>query len=490
MTDGAAMALGRTLVKKIDDRVVNRLRLARLVGAVVVIAAGLALARAPLETLVAAIVVLVGGLLLVLRPVLGVYALAIAVPFGSLREWHVAGVSVGLSEVLVLGIGASWSLRWMALGERPRGRAPLVLAVSIYLGTVLASLLSATSLVPAVKELAKWAEFLLIYSFVAYHLDDGQRRYAIAALLLAGTLQGLLGVYQFVFQVGPPGFVLLGRYMRAHGTFLQPNPFGGYLGLLLPMAYGIVLVGWRALCSGSRRRSAAGLAYWACACIASAAMAAALLMSWSRGALAGLVAGALCVALFLRARAWTIAGGGLLVLAVAAPDVMGMLPSSIVERMTDILRYLGRDLTEIEITDENFSVIERLAHWQAAWRMFSSKPWLGVGAGQYAQVYPSVSIPRWGDPLGHAHNWYLNVLAEGGLVGLSGYVVFVSAALVQSFRRARRAAGWQRAIALGAVGMLAHLLAHSLFDNLYVHEMYLIVAMVLGISASVNPDSH
>jgi len=39
-------------------------------------------------------------------------------------------------------------------------------------------------------------------------------------------------------------------------------------------------------------------------------------------------------------------------------------------------------------------------------------------------------------------------------------------------------------LALGALGMVGHVLTHSLVDNLYVHDMYLQVAILLGMLSS------
>jgi O-antigen ligase len=308
---------------------------------------------------------------------------------------------------------------------------------------------------------------------------------------MAGILEGLLGIYQFLFRVGPEGFVLFGRYMRAYGTFLQPNPFGGYLGLSLPLAYAIVLIQWRPALEGWRHRAYGVSALWALAVAATAVMSAALVMSWSRGALLGAAAGAALVLLALGRRAWGAALVLALVALLLAPGLVGGLPTELLGRVTDASAYLGgADLTAVEIDDDNFAIIERLAHWQAAWRMFSRQPWLGVGPGQYATVYPEVALPRWADPLGHAHNYYLNVLAEGGLVGLAGYLVFVAAAITAAWRAARHAATpWARALGLGALGMLGHLLAHSAVDNLYVHEMYLLGALILGLAAALAPTT-
>jgi hypothetical protein len=38
-----------------------------------------------------------------------------------------------------------------------------------------------------------------------------------------------------------------------------------------------------------------------------------------------------------------------------------------------------------------------------------------------------------------------------------------------------------RALAAGALGMLVHVMVHSVVDNLWVHNMYIHVAIVLGL---------
>ena len=72
--------------------------------------------------------------------------------------------------------------------------------------------------------------------------------------------------------------------------------------------------------------------------------------------------------------------------------------------------YLGiADVRGREITDANFAVLERMAHWQSALTMWNEHPWLGVGIGNYEPLYAQYALPLWPLPLGHAHNYYLNV---------------------------------------------------------------------------------
>jgi O-antigen ligase len=449
------------------------------------LALGLFLARAPLGL---CLVVVLGTIVLValsLRPVLALYLLAFSIPFGSLYELSLGGVTVGTSELLVLALVTAWLLRMMAFRRIRVARSRLTGALLCYLGALFISIWPARNLAPALKELAKWIEFLLVYLFITSELGQTQLQVLIGALLLAGTFEGALGIYQFLRQVGPPGFVLFGRYMRAYGTFLQPNPFGGYMGLLLPLAYTTVFARWRDALNAFRGRALGSATLWGLALLASAVMSAGLVMSWSRGALLGFGAGVALVGLALGRKAAPAVLVVALILILLGPMWLAMLPQGLVGRLTDAAQYVGKDLMAVEVTDESFALIERAAHWYAAWRLFDQRPWLGVGTGQYATVYPSVALPRWQDPLGHAHNYYLNVLAEGGLVGLAAYLIFVLTALGIAWRATGREHSWRRGLALAALGMLGHLLVHSVFDNLYVHEMYLLVAVFLGMVASL-----
>jgi len=98
-------------------------------------------------------------------------------------------------------------------------------------------------------------------------------------------------------------------------------------------------------------------------------------------------------------------------------------------------------------------------------------------------------VGRWRDPLGHAHNYYLNIAAEAGLVGLSAFVLLLTACFLQAWRVLRRFDGglrsagdhYWRTVALGALGVLVHLAVHSVFDNLFVHSMNVQLALVLGL---------
>jgi O-antigen ligase len=211
-------------------------------------------------------------------------------------------------------------------------------------------------------------------------------------------------------------------------------------------------------------------------------MSLAMVMSWSRGGWVGLAA-ALVVITVVRSRK-------ALVSAVAIALLMGYLllagggrylPPAVVQRVADFVPYLGGvDVVSVAVTDANWAVVERMAHWLAAVGMFTDHPWLGVGIGNYPVAYPQYALGRWRDPLGHAHNYYLNIAAEAGIIGLGAYLLLFTACFVQAWRVIQRTQGYWRAVALGALGVLVHLSVHNLFDNLYVHSMNVQLGLFLG----------
>lgn len=449
-----------------------------------VVGAALALALLPLTVATAAFAGAAVLLLTLIRPHYALYLLALAVPFGSLREFAVGPLAIGGAETAGMLVAGAWLLRVLALREPVRWRAPLTWALLLFLFVGLVSTLGALSLAHSLKELLRWAELLVIF-LAAGNLLGGRRIYIAAGFVLTGAaLEGLLGLYQFFRQAGPEGFVLLGRFMRAYGTFEQPNPYAGYLGLVFPVALALLLSApsaWRQAIAVRPWRIAA----WVGVAAAAVLTLSGIIASWSRGAWIGLAASTATVIL-LRGKRWAAA---LLIAAALAVALLGagmaanVIPAAVLERFADVGAYFRPfDVRTVEVTDANWAIVERMAHWQAGWAMFSDRPWLGVGFGNYEAVYPAYAIGIWRDPLGHAHNYYINVAAEAGLLGLMVYLAVLAMALAQTIRLARRSLGLARAICIGALGLLAHLCVHNLVDNLYVHGMNMLVGMVLGMA--------
>lgn len=442
----------------------------------IVLAVGLSIAFLPLTLAGGAVLGSIVFLATLIRPEYGLYLLILAVPFGSVREIAISGLTVGAAEALVGLVLAAWLAKMVAAREIKLTYPPLFLPLLIFLGAILISVTGALSLRYSFKEILKWLEVLGIYLFVANIIKGEQAKVVILVMLLAGISQALLGFYQFFGRVGPPAFVILSRFVRAYGTFEQPNPYGGYLGLVLPLAWGLLL--------GIDKRGnwRADISYWI-AVLGLATMGTALIMSWSRGAWLGFAAAFILMNLAYSRRTAIVFAS--LCVVVASLLVLGSIqamPQTIIRRFTDFLPYLRVfDVRGIKVSPANYAVLERMAHWQAAWGMFNDRPWLGVGIGNYEPVYPAYALQGWPLALGHAHNYYLNIAAEAGLIGLAAYLALWGAAFWQARKAVRATRGYWRGVAVGIMGVLTHLAVHNFFDNLYVHNMYLHVAILLGL---------
>ena len=333
-------------------------------------------------------------------------------------------------------------------------------------------------------EWLKWAEFAALYLVATQVLDRRSATWTLAALLTAGTLQTAIGAYQFFYQVGPEAFILQGRFLRAYGSFGQPNPYAGYLGYLFPVAASLTLSAfgrWR------KGRQPSHLALAAACGATTAALLMGIIMSWSRGAWLGMIAGGVVVIALRSRRSASLAIGALVVLMLLfAAFGTGWLPEIISGRISDLGNYTGGpDPARTEITDANFAVLERLAHWRAGQRMFEDHPWLGVGIGNYGAAYGDYALPHWYLPLGHAHNVFINFLAEVGVIGVTAFILFWVGVAWLAWRGAASGDGYASALGVGILGVWAYLSVHGMFDNLFVQHMQLQLALLLGILVSL-----
>jgi putative inorganic carbon (hco3(-)) transporter len=432
-------------------------------------------------------VALVVATLALIQPVAALPLLLFAVPFGGLARSSSGDTSTDLSFGAAELVAALLGVVWLARGVRRRElqirSSAMVVAILAMIGLATLSIGYAKDKSLAVKESLKWLELLLALLIVADLAAEPRfARWVIGAMLVAGAAEAGYGAFQFVTDSGPATFALQGA-LRAFGHFDQPNPFAGYLSTMLPMA----------LCLAMCRANPPGFRWLATA--TAGLLAIGIGLSQSRGAwLGGGVAG-LCLLLAWSARTRRLliplALGTVLAVVLA---LSGLLPAAILDRLSQAVEYFGVfDVRQVELTSENWAVVERMAHWQAGWYMFIDHPWLGVGAGNYPDAYATYFVGSWREALGHAHNYYLNILAElgvvgGGILALTLVLAFrrLGGALVRSERQPAASFDFDersfwRAVLAGVFGGLVVFCVHNLFDSLFVHSVNIQVGVLLGL---------
>ncbi len=414
------------------------------------------------------------------HPLVGVAMLLITVPFGSLRTISLPdNVDITVNEPLVALIGLSWLAGMVAGRWRAAALPPLAIPIVIVLIPMALSALRAESLLLSIKELSKWAELLVIYLVTATTVRSRRALAAlVGALLLAALAEVGIGLLQAALRIGPPHFLAGGALMRAHGTFGQPNPYGGYLALSLPIALALAL---------AAPHHRARLLGWGL----SLALAAGIAASLSRGAWLGTLAALGAVWLLEsrrnRLRAFGLAYGG--VTAGLVILVLGIIPEAVLSRVTDLFVYGTRIVRELRAgaNPDNWAILERVSQWYAGWQMYANNPVLGVGIGNYPKAYADYALPGWPTGVGHAHNYYLNLAAEGGLLTFLGFLLFLALAwrvAIGAWRRAPDA--WGRTLALGLIGSLAAFSAHSLVDSLFVHSLGILLGILFGLLSALE----
>src|SRR5262249_54136459 len=146
-------------------------------------------------------------------------------------------------------------------------------------------------------EILKWTEVLIVAGAALYFLRAARQALILAwATIAAGVLEAVVGCFQYATVTGD-------SVDRVTGTFDQPNPYGAFLNLSLPLALCLLVFAknWRIRWIAGGAAAIIGLAAY---------------FAHSRGALLGLAAAVVVVGLVrLRLdRIAAIAGGVLALL--------------------------------------------------------------------------------------------------------------------------------------------------------------------------------
>lgn len=390
--------------------------------------------------------------------------------------------------IVVLGVWVLDSLARRRALPRLRGSSVFI-PVLLFAAAGGLSAFSAVSLGAWLNEWLKWVQILLL---MAVALSLAARRaweVLLFGLVLAGLTNALIGLYEFFGGSGALHLLINDRFFRAFGTFGQPNPFGGFMGLIAPLALaGTIGYGLRAWSAWQRthRVTATQIAVIGFYAAASGLIIAGVFASWSRGAWLGFAVSSLVMLIALPRRTWIgLALGALIAAGGLGLWASGRLPASIAERInsftTETLSFT--DVRAVDITPANYALIERFAHWQAAINMATDHPWLGVGLGNYEAAYEGYRLINWNMALGHAHNYYLNVLAETGMIGLLSFAGLWIGLFALTARARRHPDALGRLAAVGLLGTWTYLGMHSLTDNLYVNNIFLHLGVMLGMLA-------
>jgi len=415
------------------------------------------------------------------------FGMIVALAFTALAHGAVEAWSVAIFELLVLVLLLLWAIKAVA-DQRLVLRVPATL---LPLGALIALGL-AQGVVVTDKAGKRWSlsldveatrtavivlVFLFIAALVAANFWVSRERLNLLQKFL--TVYGLaLAVFGLVQYFAWDGRFYWLRQAPADevtspfGPFVSHSHFAGYLELLTPIPVALLIT------RGVRRE--ARLFYG----FAAVMMGIAILASLSRGGMIGIAAEMITLVAFgvqwarnreawasayeptadsrpsdfalasrLRARAWVV---GAVITAVAL-GILWIGPEPLMKRAGQA-RVTGEDPQA-----ETFFA-SRGWIWRDTLAMIRSNPITGVGLGAYETAFPAYSHGDGSLLVGEAHNDYLQVLADGGLIGGALALWFIMVVLRSVVRGLRARDPLCAGLAMGAGAGITGMLAHSFFD--------------------------
>lgn len=279
-----------------------------------------------------------------------------------------------------------------------------------------------------------------------------------ASVTLAAVLAALGGATQY-FGLAGESFLLPGLQTagRAYGFIRQPNHQASFL------VVGVVALGYLA-----RRRQLPGVAYLVIGLV----LVAGVLMSGSR--LGVVMLGAALLALYVQAGPGHRRLYALLLLAV--PLTAGVLW---LMHAHGVATFHG--LARVQQTASEGAGV-RLQVWAETAREISRSPWLGPGLLRFGQwFFLSDATVRTGAIMSHAHNLFLQLAFDFGVPA----AIAVAVALGRVLWGGRT--GWRDPARVTALGMVAVVGLHSLFEFPLWYLYFLLPAMfALGLFGSAG----
>jgi O-antigen ligase len=273
------------------------------------------------------------------------------------------------------------------------------------------------------------------------------------------------------------------------GPFINRNHFAGWMAMTLPLVFGYSL-GMLFEAGGGPRRGRQWL-HWAwtvdahrvlVVVVAAIVMGLALVVTGSRSGLAAFAIGMAVVAALL----WIRLPAGRARIAAATYVVVivcGTIAWAGFNRTIDRFAPASRDLGS------------RMAAWRDTVEMIQGFPWTGVGLGAYGDAMLVYQTGSRDVQYLQAHNDYLQLAAEGGLlVGLPA----VALLLVISRQIGRRLTSGQDTrliewVRVGAVGGLAAIAAQSLVEfSLHMpgNSVLFVILLAIAMHRPARPHVH
>jgi O-antigen ligase len=285
-------------------------------------------------------------------------------------------------------------------------------------------------------------DILAFYAATVLVSNTDDLEYVLAVVLLFGAALAIGGLIEFLIH-GKGLLTAISSLssrerwiLRVGGTWTYPAYLGAGLNLLIPVAFASALE----FSDSPRLRRLSQVAFILMLLAVGATITRSVLLS----------TGVSLFLLMLYYRHTLFRGRMLLVLVVVATLLVVSPLGSLIYS-----RFLGLGQTGID--QESFA--ERFTVWGEALKLFSQSPLIGIGPFSFlTKGSPQVGYHQ-------IHNYWLQILTELGLLGLSAFAVLFLMVFWQLYRVSRNVASPWRGVAVGVMIAWIAILLQALSDN-------------------------
>jgi O-antigen ligase len=316
--------------------------------------------------------------------------------FGATSVYASAGL-IGAAWVLL----AAWVVQGVVRGKLEVPAHPLAMPAVLLLAFAAVHWLFGISVAAdaAKLEWLKWVSYASL-AVCALALFDTAARIStlMRALAISGFGVALLGIAQHLTAGGKIYWMIDPPYGGwAFGSYVNRNHFAGLMELWMPLAMGLALT--------PGRRPWARSLWW----LATVAMSCAVVLSGSR---AGLI---VLGAQFVMFAVWAVAQRGRRAAVVAVVTLVVVVIAAFaiggrgVDRVVESIQPARAPLDEV--------AGNRVQAWKDTLQIFRQNWLIGRGLESFPKLFPAVRTFATDKYWSHAHNEFLQFIAELGIVG-------------------------------------------------------------------------
>ncbi len=412
-----------------------------------------------------------------------------ALAYGTVHYWALSLFFLGAVALLVLWVVDSWNfgtvrisrnlLQLPVLGMLLLGLVQLLPLRNPGTSGVSAPFVRTLSLDPYATRLVLVQTVALFIYFAAtlVFTDTPKRlRVLVRTIIIFGFLLAIFGLTQSFTSPNKLYWMREMAQSTPFGPFVNRHHFAGYMELALALPLGLLFSG-----SVAKEKRIIYL-------FAALLMAVALLMTNSRGGLISMCAEILFIAVIglghRHSRHKSKVKSGLKSMTVRAGLALGL----VVALLIGVVALGGEDaLTRVVGTVNSEDPTTGRAHfWDVTLDIIKNHPIIGTGLGAFGVVYTGYDSRNGLYRLEQAHNDYLQVLSDAGIVGALLGLFFIINLFRLAFARRESRDEFRRGVAIGALAGCFAILVHSFFDFTLHTPSNALLFLILAALATMN----